>query len=84
MTASAKTLEDIIKLLTEEILNPFITLLFAVAFAVFIWGVIDMIVKSDSPDGREKGKRHMVWGLVGASIMLGVFAIINTITGIFK
>jgi hypothetical protein len=47
----------------------------------FLYGLFEFIKDSDSEDGREKGKRHMLWGLIGLSIMVSVFFIMKVVLG---
>lgn len=70
-----------------NVLNPLIYLLIGVAIVVFLWGVIEFIAKADDAEGRETGRRHLVWGLVGLAIIFSVFGIMNlvqnTVVGLF-
>ena len=66
----------LIENITTFIINPIIILLFAVALMIFVWGVIQYISKSDSDEGRAKGKSHIMWGILGLSIMTAVRGII--------
>ncbi len=61
--------------LYDNIVNPLITFFFAAAVVFFLWGVADFIRSGESDEGRDKGKRHMVWGIVGMFLMMAVFAI---------
>lgn len=65
------------------IINPLIILFFAVAFVVFAWGVVEFIANPENDEKRSAGKSHMLWGIVGLVIMLGVFffmeLILNTL-----
>lgn len=67
----------------EFILNPLIILLFVVALIVFFWGLVEFISKAGSEEGRETGKRNMVWGVVGMFIMVAVYGIIKLILATF-
>lgn len=71
------TLEVFLATLANVIVNPLIRLLFAVALVVFLWGVFEYIKDSDSSDGREKGKKHIIWGIIGLLIMVSAYSIIN-------
>ncbi len=65
--------------------NPLIGLLFSVAIAIFIWGVIGFIFNSDNENNRADGKKHIIWGLVGLFIMFavrGIIALIKNFLGI--
>jgi len=79
------TVDQFILNLATVILNPLIKLMFAVAVVVFLWGIIEYIKGSGSPDSREKGTQHILWGLVGLFIMVSVYGILtlfkNTIFG---
>lgn len=61
------------------IINPAIKLLFAVALVYFLWGVFQFISNADNDEKKTIGKSHMLWGVVGLTIMMGVFAIMNII-----
>lgn len=63
--------------LNREIVNPLIGLLFALAVIYFLYGVFQFIANQDNEEHKLSGKRHMVWGVVGIAIMLGVFGILQ-------
>jgi len=67
----------------EVIVNPLIILLFGIALISFFWGIFEFLSKSSSEEGRVRGKRNMVWGIIGMFIMFSVFGIINIILGTF-
>jgi len=80
---SDPTLDKIVAVLVENVLNPFIKLLFAVATAVFIWGIIQFLTNVEDAEQKEAGKRHMIWGIIGLTIMLGVWGIINLVSSLW-
>lgn len=61
------------------IINPLISLLFALAVIFFLYGVFEFIANQENEEKRTTGKMHMVWGIVGITIMMGVFMIMNII-----
>lgn len=63
--------------LAQVIGNPIILFLMAVALLTFIWGIAEYIRDSDSESEREKGRQHMIWGLVGLFIMTAAFSILQ-------
>lgn len=69
--------------IAEFIINPVIALLFAVALAVFFWGVFEFIRDAASDTGREKGKQHLLWGVIGMFIMAAVKGIIAILENTF-
>ena len=83
MIAHAQTFDEILQTLKEEVFNPFITLLFAIAFIVFIFGVIQMMASPENSESREKGKRHLLWGMFGIFVMVAVLGIVGLITSLF-
>jgi phosphotransferase system glucose/maltose/N-acetylglucosamine-specific IIC component len=65
------------------ILEPFIYLLMAVAFLVFVWGVVQYVFNAASDGGRETGRRHMIYGLIGLFIMISAWSILSIAAGTF-
>ena len=61
------------------IVNPLIMLLFALALVFFLFGVFQFIANQENEEKKTAGKRHMLWGLVGLTIMFGVWGIMNMI-----
>ena len=72
---------DIILKINAVILNPLITMLFAFALVMFLWGVFQYVWMDDSDKAKEQGKKHMFWGLIGIFIMFSAFAILELIAG---
>jgi nitrogen fixation-related uncharacterized protein len=69
--------------IVEIIVNPVIFLMFAVALVVFLWGVAEFLRNSNDASSQEKGKSHILWGLIGMAIMVSAFAIIRVALGTF-
>ena len=65
------------------IINPLISLLFALAVAFFLYGVFEFIANQDNEEKRTAGKMHMLWGIIGITIMMGVFMIMRVILDTF-
>ena len=59
------------------LINPIITLLALGGFVLFVYGVVEFIAGAGNDEKREIGKRHMIWGFVGLTIMFGAKAIIE-------
>ena len=60
-------------------LNLVIELLFVLATVYFFWGVINYIGAAGDESKLRDGKRHMIWGIVGMTVMLGAWGIVNLI-----
>ena len=65
----------------EYILNPIIGFMFAVAVVMFIYGIVEYIWSADNEEKVEVGKKHMIWGIVGMFVMIGVYGILNVLSG---
>jgi hypothetical protein len=59
------------------ILYPLISLLFGVAFFVFLWGIFQMVANATSEEARTTGKRHILFGIIGMLVMLSAFALLQ-------
>jgi len=68
----------ILSKIVDQILNPIVALLFAAAFLVFLWGMLQYVVKPDDTD-KTQGKKHMLWGIVGMFIMFSAWGIVELI-----
>lgn len=64
----------------NNIINPIIELMFALAIVVFAYGIFEMLSKGGDPEARSKGKMHMVGGVIGMFIMVSAWGIINIIS----
>ena len=80
---AAASSDQIISRLIENILQPFVYLLFAVAFLVFFWGIFQMIKGADDENALKVGKQHLLWGLIGLLIMFGAEGILLIIKNTF-
>ena len=74
------TLAEIMEKINTNIVNPAIFLLMAVAFIIFLWGLVSYFQNIDNAEERSQGIRHMIWGVVGLVIMISFKGIINIIT----
>ena len=63
------------------ILNPIIGFMFAVAVVMFIYGIVEYIWSADNEEKVEVGKKHMIWGIIGMFVMIGVYGILNILSG---
>ena len=48
---------------------------------MFIYGIVEYIWSADNEEKVEVGKKHMIWGIVGIFVMLGVYGILNILSG---
>ncbi len=76
--------DSFVKSVDNLIINPIIVLLFALAVVYFLYGVFQFISNQENEEAKTKGKSHMMWGIIGIVIMLGVFTILNMIMKTFN
>ncbi|MFA6274489.1 MAG: pilin [Candidatus Paceibacterota bacterium] len=72
-------LDSFISNVNSLIINPLIVLLFALALVYFLYGVFEFLSNQDSEEKKTAGKKHMIWGIIGLTIMLGVWFILGVI-----
>ncbi len=68
---------NLVGVFSGTILNPIIAILFALALASFFYGIVLYIWNPGNEELRETGKRSMFWGVVGMTIMVSAFGILN-------
>jgi hypothetical protein len=59
--------------------------LVALAFLVFVWGLVVFISRSGDDKSREEGKHKIVWGIIGLFIITsiwGILALFQTMAGV--
>ena len=70
-------MSSLIDKIVTVIVNPLILLLIAGALVLFLWGGFEFILNAGGSEGRDKGKRHLLWGIIGLFVMIGVFGILR-------
>ncbi|MCA9352710.1 hypothetical protein KC901_00840 [Patescibacteria group bacterium] len=65
--------------INDQVINPIIVILFAAAFVLFTVGLYNLF-GNDKAEDLDKGKRHILWGVIGMAIMVSVFGIMKFIT----
>ncbi len=73
-------IEGVLVKFVDVIIDPFITLLFAAAMLLFIWGLFQFMVDLQGGGDGKDGKQHMLWGIIGVTIMFSVGGIINLVS----
>ncbi|HYF12824.1 MAG TPA: hypothetical protein VD928_00800 [Candidatus Paceibacterota bacterium] len=80
MNSCSQNAEALIGCVVDVIINPIIALIFAAGLVVFIWGLVEfMWGLSTDAEGKNDGKRHMLWGIIGMFIMFAAFGILRLI-----
>lgn len=77
--AYAAGVDAFVRKVDALIVNPLIGLLFALALIIFLYGVFEFLWNQTSEEKKTAGKSHMLWGIVGLTIMFGVWTILNMV-----
>jgi heme/copper-type cytochrome/quinol oxidase subunit 4 len=55
-----------------------IPVIFAFAFAAFVWGVVNyFFLHGDEEGKREEGRKFMFWGIIGMVVLFSVWGFVN-------
>ena len=72
-----ETFNSFIEKVQTNLIDPAITLLSLAAFILFAVGVIEMIRNGENEEKRKQGQQHMIWGIIGLTIMFGAATIVQ-------
>ena len=75
---------DLFGYITCIIGKSVIPLIFAVAIALFLWGVVQYVVGAEDDKERTIGKQHITWGLIAIAAMLSIWGLVAMITRTFN
>jgi len=60
----------------DAIINPIINVVFAAALVLFLFGLLRFVLSRGDENVLAAGKQHMVWGVIGMTVMISVYAIL--------
>jgi amino acid permease len=66
-----------------SIISYVVPMLFALAVAAFIWGVIQTLLNPSNEEARKKGKSFMLWGIISLFVMLSVWGLVSILASTF-
>jgi len=71
--------------LNKLIINPLIILVFTLAFAYFVYGIVRFLSTdpSDKSTERTEARSAILWGIVGMVIMFSVYGLIGFVLKTF-
>ena len=78
------SVDSFVSNVNKLIINPLIILLFGLAVVYFLYGIFEFISNQENEEKKTTGKNHMIWGIIGIVIMMGVFTILNIIMRTFN
>jgi len=76
---SNSKLQDLFGYISCIILKSFVPLVFALALAMFVWGVVQFVLNTSEEVKREKGKQFMLWGIVALTVMVCVWGLVSVL-----
>lgn len=76
----SRTIKGIANDLTKFLSSAVMPLLFSVALAMFIWGIVDFINHAENSNERKKGKQRMLWGIIGLTVMVTYLGLTSVLT----
>lgn len=77
-------LDAFIAKVNAMIINPLITFLFALAILYFLYGMVQFVLNQENEEAKSTGKQHMIWGVIGITIMMGVWTILRIVLRTFN
>jgi hypothetical protein len=66
----------------SELINSVIPVLVLLGLAYFIWGIVQYVI-ADGEEAKKKGKDHMIYGIIGFAVIVGVWGLVNIVTTTF-
>ncbi len=75
-------ISDVGQFIISTINGVFVPVLFSTAFIVFIWGAFTVFILGANDEAQKgKGKKLMLYGLIGFFVMVSVWGLVNILTG---
>ena len=78
-----KTFQDLAVYITCILTKSVVPLIFALAIAMFVWGVVQYVINSDEEAKKEKGKQFMIWGIIALTVMVSVWGLVRVLGDTF-
>jgi uncharacterized membrane protein YidH (DUF202 family) len=75
--------QSIVSRIENAILFPILSFMLAVAFLYFMWGAYEFVANAESDSGRDTGKQHMLYGIIGMVVMVSALALLRIVAGTF-
>ncbi len=75
--------DQVLQAIATNIVNPAIALIFAWAMVLFLWGIFEFIFHAEVDAAREAGKNHMLYGVLGITIIVSVYGLLHLIQNFF-
>lgn len=66
----------------NNILRSVVPVVVALGLVYFVWGVV-MYVIADGEEAKKKGKNHMIYGIIGLAVIVGIWGLVNIVVATF-
>jgi uncharacterized membrane protein YraQ (UPF0718 family) len=80
---SINTFKDIIDYATCLVIKSIVPLLYIIALAVFIYGVIQFFLNPDNAKKREEARSYIIGALIGMFVLFSISGLIEIIRNTF-
>lgn len=70
-------LQDLLEYATCIIFKSVVPLIFALAVAMFVWGVTKYVINSSDEAKKEKGRQFMLWGVIALAVMFSIWGLVG-------
>ncbi|MBP9760383.1 MAG: hypothetical protein KBD24_03375 [Candidatus Pacebacteria bacterium] len=66
-----------------EVLSILVPVLLALAFLMFVWGLVLFIAQSGDEKKIEEGKKKMLWGVLALFVITAIWGIMSLLQNMF-
>jgi hypothetical protein len=71
--------QDVLGYISCIISKSVIPLIFSLAMAMFIWGIVQYVINNEEEAKKAKGKQFMIWGILALTVMFGVWGLVKIV-----
>lgn len=79
----SKAAMSLLARIEDAILYPIMSLLMGAALLLFVWGAYQYLYGSLDGEQRAEGRKHMLWGIIGLTVMVSALGLLRLAAGTF-
>lgn len=83
LPAYAQSLKSLTQTIVGFVNGTLVPAIYALAFIIFLIGMVRFFFLDQSDKGRAAGKQLMVWGVIGFAVMFSVWGLVNLVLATF-
>lgn len=76
--------KSLIKAITENVFNPLVGILLALALIYFLWGVVKYTQSVGDETKRKEGVTMMTYGIIALFVMVSVWGLVTVLKNTFQ